>query len=165
MKNTFASYGYTKPTVDNGRSSIVMLYILTSATIFILLFYLSIYLEADGLFIIAFFYLMVSIIGYNKVKNLSKEIIVGSKFLIEGNSVIYFKNLSEITVNYRLGIFSLLSSTKKLDIHRRHFPTESSKTHKIKISQKKKFKTISAKIHKKIIAAYPTLKVSIINEF
>lgn len=94
----------------------------------------------------------------------SRKIVLGNKYLLEGDTVIYYQNLTQLIIDYNKGLLKLSTPSKSILINRENFPTESKKEHKIKISQDKKFRKISQRVYDLVKKSNPLTKIKTIKK-
>ena len=82
---------------------------------------------------------------------------IGPRYLICGNDIVYFANVTQVELVESTGRLSLqTSSGKTVLIERERFPTNARKTNKIAANKAAKFNKVSAKIMEKVRRATPT---------
>ena len=82
---------------------------------------------------------------------------IGSRYLICGNDIVYFANVTQMELVESTGRLTLqTASGKTLLIERERFPTNARKTNKIAVNKAAKFNKVSAKIMEKVRRATPT---------
>ena len=87
-----------------------------------------------------------------------RTLAVGPRYLICGDEIIYYANVTQMALNEPLGRLELtLSSGKHFTLEREQFPTGARKTHKIAANQAAKFNKVSSRIIEKIRRTRPEL--------
>ena len=82
---------------------------------------------------------------------------IGPRYLICGNDIVYFANVTQVELVESTGRLSLqTSSGKTVLIESERFPTNARKTNKIAANKAAKFNKVSAKIMEKVRRATPT---------
>lgn len=85
-----------------------------------------------------------------------KQLLVGSRYLICGPYIVYYANVTKLSLSEKQGTLRLQSANgKSLLIEREKFPTGARKAHKVKFNKANKFNKISAKIIKQVQQASP----------
>ena len=88
----------------------------------------------------------------------AKTLCVGPRYLICGDEIVYYANVTQIELSEAAGSLSLqTASGKSLLIERGKFPTNARKANKIAANQAAKFNKVSAKIVDKVRRAAPAL--------
>ena len=85
-----------------------------------------------------------------------KKIYVGPRYLVCGNQIVYYANVTKLTLDEAAGVLSLQSANGKLfRIERERFPTNARKKDKIAINKAAKFSKVTARIVEKVRRATP----------
>jgi hypothetical protein len=88
----------------------------------------------------------------------ARTLCVGPRYLICGDEIVYYANVTQIKLSEAAGSLSLqTASGKTLLIERAKFPTNARKANKIAANQAAKFNKVSAKIVDKVRRAAPAL--------
>jgi hypothetical protein len=88
----------------------------------------------------------------------ARTLCVGPRYLICGDEIVYYANVTQIKLSEAAGSLSLqTASGKTLLIERAKFPTSARKANKIAANQAAKFNKVSAKIVDKVRRASPAL--------
>lgn len=90
-----------------------------------------------------------------------KKILVGPRYLICGPSLVYYRNVSRMTLNEDTGILQLFSGgDTPFVLERDKFPTNARKTPKIARNKAEKFAKVSRSIIAKVLRDAPTVETT-----
>ncbi len=90
----------------------------------------------------------------------SKQIQLGQRFLVCGQALIYYANITRLVLSEGQGRLTLQSvNGQTLVIERTHFPTNARKSEKIRINQTAKFNRIAGKIIERVRRASPSAEL------
>lgn len=147
----FASYGYQ---VDSRMNTLVSIAVLSAfiaipcAGIFTPWFLLLLLIPA-GIFI------------YVKRTGISKPLLIGSRYLIVGDRIVYYQNVTQARLDEEKQTLTLSSDRcKNLVIAAEKFPTNARKSEKIKINKTAKFEKVTGRILDRLRLAAPDVLVS-----
>jgi hypothetical protein len=86
----------------------------------------------------------------------AKGLFIGPRFLIAGDAIIYYANVSKATLDRQRQILTLVSEQgKRLVIEGERFPTNARKAEKIKINKTAKFEKVSEKVLQRLKGVTP----------
>ncbi len=92
----------------------------------------------------------------------SKKLMVGARYLICGERIVYFANVVRVERNDAHGHLSLVSANgNRVDIERDKFPTNARKTDKIRRNKAAKFVKVANHLVERIRRAAPTAEIQI----
>ena len=90
-----------------------------------------------------------------------KMLYIGPRYLICGDTIMYFSNVVKVTLEENSGTLQLTSSNgKTFVVERDKFPTNARKTNKIAANKATKFRKSSARLIEKILRATPDVELS-----
>ena len=91
-----------------------------------------------------------------------KQLFLGTRYLVCGNTVAYYKNIERMSL--RPGHLVLFWGNKQsFKLEETRFPTNARKPHKIKANKEAKFKKVSDKIIERVLAESPRVELNGIN--
>lgn len=147
----FASYGYQ---VD-GRMNMLITIAVLSAFIAI---------PCTGIFTPWFLLLLlipVAVFVYVKRTGCNKPLMIGSRYLIVGDRILYYQNVTQARLDGDKQTLTISSDRcKNLVIAAEKFPTNARKTDKIKINKTAKFEKVTGRILDRMRVAAPDVLVS-----
>lgn len=153
-KKDFASYKYNTPT-----GSAVSIGTLVRHKLFMLLLLLAVgaavYFFPHGLFA-----LMVPLIAYLFIRSSQNCLIIGNRYLINGNQIIYFKTIQRLVKTQSGQTLKLIGhSGNAVTIEQDRFPTNARKPQKIAINKRNKFNKVCDKIISRMALESPSVAV------
>ncbi len=169
MKKSFPAYAYLSPRhkssgIDDGTILFFLIPIVVLEVITFLIGVLGVgMIFPVPVFILPVFILIIALlIIHNKLIQSTRKIVIGNTFLMEGNSIVFYQNITTLDINRKIGELKITTPSKKIIVNKKYFPTESTKPHKIKISQTKKFNNISRKIYDKVKDSNDAVKIVLV---
>ncbi len=146
----FASYGYQ---VD---SSLGKLTAIAVGTAFVSL-------PLSGIFTEWFLLLLLIPAGifiYIKRTGISKPLLIGSRYLIVGDRIVYYQNVTQARLDEEKQTLTISTDrSKNLVIAAEKFPTNARKTYKIKANKTAKFEKVTGRILDRLRVAAPEILV------
>lgn len=123
----------------------------------LMLFFTIIYIQISiALLVITFIYTLIVLPKRN--------LYLAPRYLICGNTIFYYKDITKMTLNSNLGLLIIYSEGREIfRLEKDLFPTNARKTDKIINNKKNKFKKISEKIIGKITSVLPNVELERIN--
>lgn len=93
----------------------------------------------------------------------TKRIILSPRYVLCGNKIIYYRNISTIELNNRTGkmLINCTEIKTNMVIDREKFPTNANKPHKITNNKNKKFQKVTEKIVNKTKQVNPSVNLNI----
>jgi hypothetical protein len=147
----FALYGYQ---IDNSMNR------LTGAAIGSLFIAIPCALSLSPLFLLLLF-IPLGIFIYFKRSGCSKPLLIASRYLILGDLIIYYRNVSGVTLDKKQQTLTLNATRgKSITIAADKFPTNARKLDKIRHNKTAKFEKVSAKIIAMLKANAPDVVIS-----
>lgn len=94
-----------------------------------------------------------------------KMLYVGPRYLICGDTIVYFGNVNAMALDASAGTLSLVpANARRFTLERDKFPTSARKAPKVKANQSAKFDKLSTKLIQKVLKASPQVELSGIPE-
>jgi len=91
----------------------------------------------------------------------TKKIFVGPRYLICGQTIVYYNNVVRMTLEEGSGVLSLVTAANQTFVlERDKFPTNARKADKIKKNKASKFAKVSANLIAKVLRAVPQVETS-----
>lgn len=108
---------------------------------------------------VPFFFMLAAMTVYALSKK--RQITIGSRYLICGDTIVYFGNVSHVLLEEDKGKLSLKNMNGPVFVlEREKFPTNARKTDKIKKNMDAKFIKVSERIINRITSISPTIEIS-----
>jgi hypothetical protein len=90
-----------------------------------------------------------------------KLLYIGPRYLICGETIVYFGNINAVTLDAAAGQLCLSpANARRFMLERDKFPTSARKAHKVKVNQAAKFDKVTAKLIQKVLKASPMVELS-----
>jgi hypothetical protein len=147
----FASYGYQ---ADNSMNrlvgtAIVSVFITIPLAAGVSVWFLSLLLVPVGIYV------------YVKRSGISKPLLIAGRYLILGDRIMYFRNVTQVRLDKQKQILTI-SAGKGADlvISADKFPTNARKPDKIRINKTAKFDKVCERIITRLRAASPDIVIS-----
>jgi hypothetical protein len=148
----FASYGYQADNTMNKLigAAIVSVFIAIACTgIFRSPWFLVLLLIPVGIFV------------YIKRSGISKPLLIAGRYLILGDRIVYYRNVSQVRLDKQKQTLTINSDRgRNLVISADKFPTNARKPDKIRINRTAKFDKVSERIIARLQAASPDIVIS-----
>lgn len=159
-KLQFGQYKYTVPqeyivSGSNALLNFIILLIYGALSFFLIRYLLTV---TEAAYIVIMVLIFIGVVLIKGLGNGNHKILVGNRYVIIGEKVIYYNNLAG--VQFGSEYYEMITKTnKRYKIEMERFPTNARKSWKIEKNRKTKFEKITTKISENITKCSPNVTI------
>jgi hypothetical protein len=105
------------------------------------------------------FALLIALIIYSAVVAPKKKILLGVRYLLCGNTILYYRNVRRMKLSEGKELTLFWGESKFLKVEQERFPTNARKSEKIAKNKTAKFEKVSRKIIDRVLLASPDVEL------